>query len=178
MAAERIPANQIRSIFASRLTRDYVVLEVALYPDSGPLTVSPLDFLLRCGDQLIRPGTPLAMAARRYPQKSPHRSDLDVHPTLGIGYESSNDPYYGRRKGIYTTAGVEVGDWHDPAVGSTGRDRQIMEEELAERQLPESPVRGPVAGYLYFPIPANKQKNVAYELEWNRAAGRLRLSVR
>lgn len=58
MAAERIPANQVRSIFATDLTRDYVVLEVALYPESGPLAVSALDFGLRCGNQSVRPGTP------------------------------------------------------------------------------------------------------------------------
>ncbi len=120
------------------------------------------------------------MAARRYPQNPPRRSDLDIHPTVGIGYESGNDPYYGRRKGVYTTAGVQVGagGWHDPGTASTGRDRQIMEEELADKQLPDGPLRGPVAGYLYFPFPANKQKNVTYELEWNGAAGRLRLPLR
>ena len=180
LAAERVPANQVRSTFATDLTRDYVVLEIAVYPGSAALDLTSLDFSLRCGNQIVRAGNPTAIAARRQEQNAPRRSDVDIHPTVGVGYESSNDPYSGRRKGVHTTAGVDVGTggWNDPRPASTDRDRQTMEQELEEQQLPTGPVRAPVAGYLYFPFPANKQKSVAYELEYNGPMGRIRLAVK
>lgn len=180
IATERIPANQVRSTFSTDLTRDYVVLEIAVYPESGSLDLNPLDFVLRCGNQIVRAGSPTAIAARQQQQNAPRRSDVDIYPTVGIGYESGNDPYYGRHKGVYTTAGVGVatGGSNDPRPASTDRDRQTMRQELEDKQLPDGPVRAPVAGYLYFPFPANKQKSVAYELEYNGPNGRVRLAVK
>ncbi len=181
LAAEVVPARQVQSTFATDLTQDYVVLEVALYPTvDGPLNVSTGDFLLHCGNEIVRPGTPNAIAERRHHQSAPRRSDVDIYPTVGIGYESGNDPVTGRRRGIYTTTGVGVatGGATNPRPASTDQDRSTMALELEEKQLPAGSASQPVAGYLYFAFPASKQKKVAYELEYDGPTGRVRMFVK
>jgi hypothetical protein len=51
-----------------------------------------------------------------------------------------------------------------------------MELELSEKQLPEKVVSAPVAGYLYFPLPAKKRRG-AYELEYDGTAGKATLAL-
>ena len=53
-----------------------------------------------------------------------------------------------------------------------------MQQELEEKGLPEGPAVRPVAGYLYFPFPPGKQKTVTYELQYNGAAGRVRVNLK
>lgn len=181
IAAEIVSASQVRSTFTTDLTRDYVVIEVGLYPAAGgSLKVSTDDFLLRCGTQIIRRGTPNAIAERRRHQNASKRSDVDIYPSVGIGYESGNDPYNGRRHGVYTTGGVVVatGGSAGPRPASTDQDQRTMALELEEKQLPDRVTSQPLAGYLYFPFASNKQKRVAYELEYDGPAGRTRMILK
>jgi hypothetical protein len=41
-----------------------------------------------------------------------------------------------------------------------------MEQELADKALPEGKTTRAVAGYLYFPKPTARQRNAAYEITW------------
>jgi hypothetical protein len=180
VAEEIVPADQVRSMFSTDLIRDYVVVEVAVYPaPDGSYNVSAGDFMLHCGTQIIRPGNPNAIATRKQQQNAPRRSDVDIYPSVGVGYESGRDPY-GRSRAVYTTTGVAVatGGATNPRPASTDQDRRTMALELEEKQLPEGPATKPVAGYLYFPFPSSKQKNVAYELEYDGPAGRMRLYLK
>ena len=41
-----------------------------------------------------------------------------------------------------------------------------MEQELADKALPEGKTTRAVAGYLYFPKTTAKQRNASYEITW------------
>jgi hypothetical protein len=49
---------------------------------------------------------------------------------------------------------------------STDRDRTTMEQEPADKALPEGKTTRAVAGYLYYPKPTARQRNAAYEISW------------
>lgn len=180
VAAQIVPADQVRSTFSTELTRDYVVVEVAVYPPPDGVNVGPADFLLRCGTEMIRPGNPNAIATRKQQKNAPRNSDIDIYPSVGVGYETGNNGPYGRSRGVYTTTGVAVatGGAGNPRPASTDQDRRTMALELEEQQLPNGLATKPVAGYLYFPFPSSKQKHVAYELDYDGAAGRMRLFLK
>jgi len=175
LAAEIVPAKQIKSIFSTDL-RGYVVVEVAVYPGNS-MDLASIDFLLRAGaNEAIRPASPRAIPRVVQDRTAPRKSDIDIYPSATIGYESG--PYH---HGVYTAAGVGVATGGDPRrippPASTDPDRRTMQLELEEKGLPEGPAARPVAGYLYFPFPANKQKTVVYELEYNGPSGRIRLAL-
>ena len=50
-----------------------------------------------------------------------------------------------------------------------------MGQELEDKALPEGKTERAVAGYLYFPMTTAKRKNVAYELMYYAAGGKLRV---
>jgi hypothetical protein len=87
---------------------------------------------------------------------------------MRIGTEA---PHVGQNLS-FCAAGVGVGVGEDPGVatpprpGSTDRDRVTMEQELADKALPEGKTTRAVAGYLNYPKPTARQRNVAYELTW------------
>lgn len=195
VGADRLSPQQVKKAFASPIEQEYLVVEVGVYPaDGGAIAVNPDAFVLRVGSgQLVRPVTPRAIASAVVKEKEPSRTarsdrDIVVYPSVGVVYGSGNDPYgndpYGpnRRGGGWgTTAGVGVGvggpsGGPQPAPASPG-DRKAMEAELGDKQLPEAETSKPVAGYLYFPVQNVKGKSVAYELEFNGEAGRIRIPL-
>jgi len=57
IAAEIVPNNQVEKMFSLEIARQYVVVEVAIYPDNGvPFEVRNSDFGLRVGQHTTRPG--------------------------------------------------------------------------------------------------------------------------
>ena len=52
-----------------------------------------------------------------------------------------------------------------------------ISQDLWEKSLPDGKTVHPVAGYLYFPKPPRKAKNVAWELRYENADGRIRLPL-
>jgi hypothetical protein len=190
VAAEMLPPEQVKNTFSTSLTEDYLVVEVALFPDaSGGVEVRRDDFALRVGGETIRPADPAALARtlqRKNGGAQRRRGDIDVYPTVGVGYENG-DPYgrdpYGRdRRGghVYTTAGVGVatGGAGSQRPASTDRDRDTMQMELRDKGLTEGSAAKPVSGYLYFPYPAKKQKKAALDLEHFSRAGTARLTLK
>lgn len=170
LGAILLTPDQARKAFASDLDRCCRVVEVALYPQKdSPVKVSLDDFVLRISgsDVAAKPSTAEVLAAKLQKKSSPPPSDgrdVAVYPTAGVGYESGGiDPITGQRRGggVYTTAGVGVGigGSQPPRPGSSDRDRRTMELELGEKGLPEGTASAPVAGYLYFALPANKDKD-------------------
>jgi hypothetical protein len=167
-AALLAPAK-VRKEFVGDL-KDFVVVEVALYPETGrPLDVSLDDFVLRVvgAGTANHPASPKLAAARS--QKAPTaRRPADVYASVGVGYESGRtyDPTTGRTRGggVYTSTGVGVGVPGEGPAGPSGPDRSVVETELTEKGLPEGNATAPVAGYLYFPMTV--KKNARYDLEY------------
>jgi hypothetical protein len=173
IGAALVPPAEVRSAFVTDLNRGYAVVEIALYPKGGRMVdVNTDDFLLRVvgTKETSRPVRPKAVAAVLQ-RTAPTERNIDLYPTVGIGYESGGyDPMTGRRGGgVVTSTGVGVG------VGSTkpaatDQDRKTMETELTEKGLPEGKTARAVAGYLYFPMRA-KKRAVAYEIEYQGGSG-------
>jgi len=191
VAAAVVPPDQVKKLFATDLIAGgYIVIEVGIYPEGGAeIGVSSGDFLLRVGSNpaIVRNASARAIAAAlQRPSKPPEirrKNDINVYPTATIGYESGTDPYGRRRSGVYTAAGVGVGVGDDPGASapprpaSTDRDHATMEQELADKALPEGKTTRTVAGYLYFPKPTAKQKNAAYEITWYGSDRQVHLTI-
>lgn len=169
VGASLLAPDKVHKEFAFDL-KDFVVIEVALYPESGrPLDVSLDDFVLRVvgSDTAARPASPKLAAART--QKAPGgKKPVDVYTSVGVGYESGRgyDPTTGRTRGggVYTSSGVGVGVPGQEPSRPSGPDRNVVETELTEKGLPEGSATAPVAGYLYFPMTV--KKNARYDLEY------------
>jgi hypothetical protein len=183
IGAQLLTAEQIRRAFATELNRNYLVVEVALFPGSaGPLEVSRMNFALRAsgGDAASKPSNPRAVAAMTQ-QRSSEGRDVTVYPQVGIGYESGRtyDPVTGQERrggGVYTSAGVGVGVGPRESA-QTDKDREVMELELTEKGLPEGSANKPVAGYLYFPYP-EKKKSEAYQLDCTLGGVKIALALK
>jgi hypothetical protein len=67
-----------------------------------------------------------------------------------------------RKKQAWALRGTAVTGAQAPREGF--KDLAAMETELSEKGLPEGTTAAPVAGYLYFPLPRNKQ--AIYQLEY------------
>jgi hypothetical protein len=178
VAAAVIPPDQVKKLFATDLNRGgYIVVEVAIYPEADKsVEVSHGDFLLQHGSEesAVRPVTGRAIASilvRKNTPKHSRANDVAIYPSATVGVESGTyDPQTGRRRpgGVYTSTGVGVGN--EPGRASApppyndNQDPRIMQQELEEKALPEGIATRAIAGYLYFPKPAGKQKNAPYEL--------------
>lgn len=178
--------DQARHAFASDVNRCCLVVEVALYPPKDvPLDISLNDFVLRVTgtDVATKPSGAKVLAAKLQKKNaSPHDRDVTVSPTVGVGYESGPvfDPATGQRRGggVYTSAGVGVGiGGPQPQPGSSDRDRATMELELSEKGLPEGIAPAPVAGYLYFSLPATKDKKATHQLEYTLNGNKVVLAL-
>lgn len=177
IGASLLTPAQLKKDFVSDM-KDYVVIEVAIYPGS-PLDVSLDDFSLRPpnSDIAVRPLSPRLAAARVQRDKTAKRT-VDVYPSVGVGYETGRtyDPITGQQRpgGVYTSTGVGVGV--GGPSGPSDRDRGVMEMELAEQALSEGTAAAPVAGHLYFPSSA-KRKSGIYELEYRLRGQKVTLKL-
>jgi hypothetical protein len=191
VAASILTPDQVKATFSTEL-KDYLVLEVAVYPATGKtMDLTTADFVLRAGDRgdLIRPANPRAIAASNQRKNQPPPAsggrDITLYPTATVGVGSGTDPWTGRRNtGVYTGAGVGVGVGGSggpmgpdpPRPASTDQDREVMREELTDQMLPEGATSAAVAGYLYFPMPA-KARTAALELHYYAPGDRVRVSL-
>jgi hypothetical protein len=190
LAAAAIPAEQVKHMFATDLSR-YIVVELAVFPEPGQdIDLITGDFALKIGadGDLIRPANPRAVAGVLQRKNSPRQgraSDVTVYPSATIGYETGPvyDPATGRTRGggVYTGGGVGVGVGDPgptaPRPGSTDRDRVTMEQELQDKAVPEGKTSRVVAGYLYFPRPSGKQRNALYEITYYGQGGKMKIAV-
>jgi hypothetical protein len=189
VAAAVLTPGQVKAAFSTEL-KEYLVLEVGVFPAAGqPLDLLRGDFAIRAGarGELVRAANPAAIAASNQRKASPPPSsgrDVTLYPTASVGYESGTwtDPATGQRRhagGVYTDTGVGVavgdpGYPQPPRPGSTDRDREVMNQELADKMLPEGKTADPVGGYLYFRLPA-KARTSALELQYFAAGGKVRV---
>lgn len=189
-AASLIPPDQVKHLFAVDVSKTYLVFEVAFYPSgSSSVSLNPRDFLIKSAShsEFIHPTTATSVAAyvedKNTPRYEPHR-DTQVTTAASVGYESGRDPYTGQREhGTYAAAGVGVSN--EPAAppppvrsGPSAQDRQNLEDQLADKSLPEGAFNSPVAGYLYFAAEPLKKTKGTYDLQHlSDASGKVDLLV-
>jgi hypothetical protein len=190
-AASVLSADQVKHIFATDISKSYLVFEVACYPSQpSQMHIDPEDFLIRAGKnaEFVHPADGVTVASviqQKNTPRAPSNNNSAVYTSANVGYESGTDPYTGRRvHGVYTGAGVGVGP-ADPGPpfpappGSAPQDRMILESQLSDKALPQGSFSTPVAGFLYFPIKAIKKKsNSAYQMNYlGDPAGKVQLQV-
>ena len=153
LAATALTPDQVKRQFSAAFNRDYVVVEVAVFPDTGfDVTMSPGDFMARFGSSSDSrsPQSPAAIAAHLANPGTPAvPGRTQVYASENVGYEQGRTG----RSGLYvsTSAGVAV---TPPAPPLPGNDPASIEQHLASLSLPTDPISQPMAGYLYFMKPA------------------------
>lgn len=188
VAASVVPRNQVHKLFTADLNAGrYLVVEAAIYPEAGhEADIHAADFLLRVGanSETVRAVTPRAIVSslvRKYePPTPPNQGGVSVYTSSTVGYESGVDPATGQRtRGVYTGTGVAVTNAPaaSPDPPATYPDPYAMEQELADKALPEGKTGTPVAGYLYFPKPSGKGKSTSAELAYYGTVRQLKLRL-
>ena len=60
IAATMLPPSQVSKMFSQGIAKDYVVVEIAIYPENGvPFDVQSSDFALRVGQKVGRADRPM-----------------------------------------------------------------------------------------------------------------------
>ena len=185
LAASIIPARQIEKLFSAEIARQYVVLEVAVYPQNGQkFDVDWFDFGLKTGDTVAHVDKPRDVAASIWPEsKRPSDNPVTVTSETGVVYSRSNEPVYGRRTEWGTYEGVGVTNdpraAPPPSMPRPDVDPRIIEQRVDQKMLPEGQTSTAVAGYLFFPRYKQKhRRGETVELQWskNSASAVLRLT--
>jgi hypothetical protein len=182
LGAAQLSSKQARKAFVSNLRKDYLVVEVGIYPKQEA-KISPSDFSLRVKgrDEKIRPADPVTMATT-IDQADQKGEDVAVTPFSGIEYSTGpdpNDPDYRRERrdgnyprGTRITSGVMVDmKSNKKSAKASAGDIQAMSAELREKGVPELTTKAPIAGYLFFPVRSGKAEN--YELVYETDEGKL-----
>jgi hypothetical protein len=160
-------ADRAAKIFTPETGRNYVVVEVAVYPkDGATVEVQWFDFAMRFGGQQeTRPDTPQE-AAVPWREKTGIKDNVQVTSEAGVIVASQKDPLTGRRTtsvGTYEGVGVGVGQ-PPPDPHASGPDPRVIEDRLRALALPEGKTSQAVAGYLYFARPSKKPKDKSLDL--------------
>ena len=180
IAAAVVPPAQVHKLFTADLNSlGYIVIEVAIYPDSAPeVDVSSSDFMLSAsGETSAVPPVSARTIAGVLDRRNAPSHGRDTNVDVAIGYETGNDPVTGqRRSGTYTGVAVENGPSGTLAPPTSGPDPWTVKQELEERSLPEGKSTRPVAGYLYFPK-LKKSKSAGYDLTYYSVSSKVRLTI-
>lgn len=182
IAAAVLSADQIKKVFGGDVGRRYVVVEVAIYPQTR-FEVHADDFRLKGPDgDLARTESPRRVA-QAWNEKTPTgtatpRNGPAVIQETGVEYGTWRDPVTGQRQketGVYSSTTVtndpraqplpQPPPGPDPAVGA----------RLDALALPEGRTVDEVAGYLYFPKPSKKAKQ--FGLLWSNGSSSVTLSL-
>ncbi|MBV9033875.1 MAG: hypothetical protein JO182_05225 [Acidobacteriaceae bacterium] len=178
IAATALSPDEVKHLFAFDISKNYVVFEVACYPEAnGRLQLQADDFVVKTNDKLeLAHRADSQTVAASIQQKNTPRSPSTptIYTEANVGYESGTDPYTGRRvHGVYTGGGVGVSNYPTPQYPGPGgypQDRELLENQLWNKSLPDGTFTAPVAGYLYFPSALLKKKtNGGYLLQYQSA---------
>ncbi len=169
IAAAIVPPNQVTKMFSPDISKDYIVVEVAIYPENCvPFDARSADFSLRVGQRIGRADTPLDVAP--WPDRGPAtHSSVDVTTEVGVIHESDNDPVYGHQHSTTTYTGVGVSSpGHDnlPPPPDPRVDPRVVQDKVQRMALAEGDTKVAIAGYLYFPQYAKRKKSDEIELRY------------
>jgi hypothetical protein len=172
IGAAVIPEDQVKKMFSPEIGKRYIVVEVAIYPESGvPFDVKSSDFALRVGQRIGRADLPADVAPwPEAPGTAPH-PPFDVTTETGVIYERSNDPSYGHQQGVGTYSGVGVtasGQNIPPPPPDPRRDPRVVYDKVQRSSLADGKTKTIIAGYLYFPQYAKRKKSDEVELKYTR----------
>ena len=176
LGVAQLSAKQVRKTFVSNIGKDYIVVEVAVYPNAD-ISIAPQSFTLRQADskETVHPADPQLMATQ-INEKNQKGTNFDIYPVQTVTYTTGSapdDPYYNnghKTNGVNTSTGVMVdmkGKKKNPKTSEA--DQKAMTAELSEKSLPAVDTAKPVAGYLYFPVSTAKQ--APYQLEYQTPQG-------
>lgn len=166
IAASIVPAKQVSRMFSPDIAKQYVVVEVAIYPEAGVgFDVQSSDFMLSVGQRFAHADRPMDVAP--WPEHYPsHPLPVDVTTDAGIVYQHSNDPYFGQRNSVGTYAGVGVGAPGQPDPPPPPKvDPRIIYDRVQRYALAEGATTIATAGYLYFPV-GKRKKSDEIELKY------------
>lgn len=169
-AASLLSADQVKHAFAFDISKNYVVFEVAVYPQvPSSFNLDPDGFVVRSssGSEPVHASDSVTVASEIQQKNlpSPPSNKPAVTASTAVGYESGTDPYTGQRyHGTYTATEVGVDNRNNfppapPSPGGYPQDRALLENQLWDRSLPQAKVDRPTAGYLYFPVSLVKRKS-------------------
>jgi hypothetical protein len=157
------------------IAKDYLVVEVALYPAKGEnLLVDAGQFSLRVNGrkQALSPQAPEMVAnALRFPDVN---NSSGLHPTaqLGpiiLGQPQPTERFPGDPNG---RTGVPPPPMPDDNPSGLDKEPPVRAEDLAiETALPEGEHHGPTSGFLYFPYRGNIHHIRSLELLFSSPAG-------
>ncbi len=190
VGAVLLKESEVKSRFAAKLSGEFMVVEVAVYPRKGErLEVDPGSFTLRIsGDEdARRPENPRVVASVLQ-GNGPRKSGVRVIPQARVGidtgprypdprydpnypgYDPTYDPRYDprySRGGVYTSTGVGVVLGGGSGQGQSSNKEEVVATELAEKSLPAGFASKPVAGHLYFRVDKKTQqdRNHRFSLE-------------
>jgi hypothetical protein len=179
IGAAYVSPAQVKKLFGEDLDkRGYVVFEVGMFPSDAEADVSPDDFKLKSKEgSVTRSATPHMVATDAHPQQSTPPAlpgKVHVQTVDTVGYEHGS---YGRG-GVYTDTSVAVSNYptapNPPPPARNGNGG--LEQRLDEKSLPDIKTRRAVAGYVFFPKPAN-DKRTEYELLYAGTDGQVSLKL-
>jgi len=164
LAAAILPPDQVKKMFSADSAKNYVVVEVAVYPqDNRSFNVDLLDFELNTGDQFVRASEPADIGTIWPSAKNPSIGSRGPNVTTesGVIVARETDPTTGRpRTSVGTYQDVAVSNYPRPDPPPPSRpspDQSDIDAKIRRMALPVGPAIVPVAGYLYFRHPRRKQ---------------------
>lgn len=184
IAASILPADQVAKIFSSAVSKNFVVVDMAVFPERGrTFDVSAIDFSLNTS--LAATASEVAWHGKKQPSldpRIPSSQPVNVTTEVGVAVGSRTDPVTGRTQhGVGTYGGVAVDNYPRPAApastSSSADNTYVIEGKLRGYELQDGPASAPISGYLYFPI-VRKHKGDALVLEYSRSGERARLTLR
>ncbi len=140
------------------VARDYLVVEVALYPDPDhPLDVNAGRFTLRLNGKknVLLPQAPAMVAASLKYADWEQRTNLEATAGAGnvgviVGRPRSQERFPGDRRGEDRLPAPPRAPGQEDPSGQEKREPVRAEDVAVTAALPEGRARGPVGGYLYF----------------------------
>jgi hypothetical protein len=172
IAADIVPASQVAKMFSSGISKDYIVVEVAVYPDNGvPFDVKLSDFALRVGQHVGRADQPTEVGPWQERRTPSRNLPVDITAETGVIYQRGSDPYGRQQQGVGTYTAVAVspaGQNAPPPSPNSKVDPQVVSDKVRRDALPEGQTKTAIAGYLYFPQYAKRRKSDAIELKYAR----------
>lgn len=167
IAAAIVPADQAAKMFSPEIAKQYIIVEVAVYPESGAtVDLKPLLFTLKVGDRFSNAEQPADVWAAPDHRPVLGSQSTAVTAETGVAYGRTTGPEGRSTQNLETYSGVAVGP-APPGPPNSGPDPAAVADKIWNKALPEGQTAQPVAGYVYFPQYAKKRKSDAVQLSYS-----------